>query len=178
MVNELTTSREESGARSDYPEARRKKTIVNRRSSEYNAKLFGFAELGRDSTMSESKLSPLCSLLPRLSIVEREGGKPKVNRRTSECRALVSSCLGKRPEVERRVDSSWTSQAAKPSGEILGKFLLRQATRGRAESGKFLDEPSGRSATKETLATAGTQESRAESLETVLKLIVEKVWKS
>ena len=81
MVNELTTSREESGARSDYPEARtdgaargepnvfelsrvvtevdkrsRKKTIVNRRSSEYNAKLFGFAELGRDSTMSESKL--------------------------------------------------------------------------------------------------------------------------
>ena len=81
VVNELTTSREESGARSDYPEARtdgaargeqsslwlsrvatevdkmsRKKTIVNRRTSEYNAKLFGFAELGRDSTMSESKL--------------------------------------------------------------------------------------------------------------------------
>ena len=54
--------REENEACFDYPESRqrktksRKKTIVNRRTSEYNAKLFGFAELGRDSTMSESKL--------------------------------------------------------------------------------------------------------------------------
>ena len=54
--------REESRMYSSYPESRqrktksRKKTIVNRRTSEYNAKLFGFAELGRDSTMSESKL--------------------------------------------------------------------------------------------------------------------------
>ena len=59
---------------------------TNRRTSEHNAKLFGFAELGRDSTMSESKLSPLCSLLPRLSIVEREGGKPKVNRAQNDAR--------------------------------------------------------------------------------------------
>ena len=160
MVNELTTSREESGACFNYPEARRKKTIVNRRTSEYNAKLFGFAELGRDSTMSESKLSPLCSLLPRLSIVEREGGKPKVNRRSSECRALVSSCLGKRPEVERRVDSSSTSEAAsrllgrakRPLGDEGDACYRRDA---RKPSGEFRDSR----AMRKVLAEASEQSS-------------------
>ena len=118
----------------------RKKTIVNRRSSEYNAKLFGFAELGRDSTMSESKLSPLCSLLPRLSIVEREGGKPKVNRRSSECRALISSCLGKRPEVERRVDSSSTSEAA---SRLLGRAKRPLGDEGDACYRRDARKPSG-----------------------------------
>ena len=90
---------------------------------------------------------------------------------------MRDSCLGKRPEVERRVDSSSTSEAA-------SRLLGRAKRQSRAESletvaqsasvewkvlrrakrqADYLDEPSGRSATKETLATAGTQESRADS---------------
>ena len=93
MVNELTTSREESGARSDYPEAR--------------------TDGAARGEPNEFELSRVVT-----EVDKRSRKKTIVNRRTSECRALISSCLGKRPEVERRVDSSWTSQAAKPSGEF------------------------------------------------------------
>ena len=96
---------------------------TNRRTSEHNAKLFGFAELGRDSTMSESKLSPLCSLLPRLSIVEREGGKPKVNRAQNDAR--ISSA-----EVRRKKTMS-TSVATRHSQSELCSVLAAPSVRGR-----------------------------------------------
>ena len=87
-----------------------------------------------------AKPSPLCSLLPRLSIVEREGGKPKVNRRSSECRALVSSCLGKRAELERRVDSSSTSEAA---SRLLGRAKRPLGDEGDACYRRDARKPSG-----------------------------------
>ena len=110
VVNELTTSREESGARSDYPEARRKKTIVNRRTSEY--------------------------------------------------RALISSCLGKRPEVERRVESSSTSEAA---SRLLGRAKRPLGDEGDACYRRDARKPSGElrdsRAMRKVLAEASEQSS-------------------
>ena len=74
------------------------------------------------------------------TIPRREGGKPKVNRRSSECRALVSSCLGKRPEVERRVDSSSTSEAA---SRLLGRAKRPLGDEGDACYRRDARKPSG-----------------------------------
>ena len=68
--------------------------------------------------MSESKLSPLCSLLPRLSIVEREGGKPKVNRAQNDAR--ISSA-----EVRRKKTMSTSVATRHSQSELCSVLDLR-----------------------------------------------------